>query len=190
MGIMDMKWTPAGRFLSSSFFLGLLWFGLGSAGCASRGGAPTPSPEERAVWLLTPEEIERLEREPGGERTRGPDICEEPGSRSDRGPQIELIEPEVTGGSITAPFPVHIRLISRGSPIDRDSLRVTVRYQLPLGLVKSVDITDRVKPDWERSIIDQPELEARPGCYQIQLSVADDRGRESFLIQGFRVKRS
>lgn len=179
----------AGRLISDRILVSFLLLGAAAAGCAPREGPDAGSSSGGWGWLLTPEEIEELERDPEGVRVRGP-ICDEPGDLSDPGPRIELLEPEVTGGSITAPFPVHIRFVPRRSPVDRGSLRVTVRYQLPLGVVKSLDITDRVEPDWEKGAIREPELEARPGCYQLELSLADEEGRESFLIQGFRVKRS
>lgn len=157
------------------------------------GTAPTPAaaPLAEAVWLVTPDEIAEMEREPGGEAPRGP-ICEEPLQVTGNGPQVEFVQPSREQREVPMRFSIHIRLTPRQAAIDRSTLRVIARLQLPamFNVVKSKDITDRVRPLWGADGIQVPAFEApRAGCYQIEIQVADEGHQSTVLTRGLVVKK-
>jgi hypothetical protein len=133
----------------------------------------------------------QMEQEPGGEILRGPAICEEPLKVTGDGPQVEFVQPSREQREVPMRFPIDIRFTPRQAPIDRGTLKVVARFQVPLlNSVRSQDITDRVGPLWGAASILVPAFEApRAGCYQIEIQVADEAHRSTKLTRGLVVKR-
>ena len=167
--------------------------GLALAACTGVARQSTPAPAAaEAVWLITPDEMAQMEQEPGGEILRGPAICEEPLKVTGDGPQVDFVQPSREQREVPMRFPIDIRLTARQAPIDRATLKVVARLQMPMlmNAVKSQDITDRVRSLWGADGIRVPAFEApRAGCYQIEILVADEARRSTKLTRGLVVKR-
>ncbi len=92
-------------------------------------------------------------------------------------PQIIVEKPE-GGAAVATPFPVRVRFIpSSGSKINLRSFEIYV-----LKIIK-ISLLSRVKPYLTEKGINVPEAKVPPGTYNVQIEVADDKGRTGSTIQ-------
>ena len=98
------------------------------------------------------------------------------------GPQIIIEKPE-QGSSVPTPFPVRVRFIpSPGARINLQSLEIAVLKMIKISLLS------RVKPYLNEKGINVPEAKVPPGTYNIEIAIADDRGRVGSTIQTWIVR--
>jgi hypothetical protein len=98
------------------------------------------------------------------------------------GPKIVVEKPE-QGTSVPTPFPVRIRFVpSAVAKINLQSLEIDL-----LKLIK-ISLLSRVKPYLSEKGINVPEAKVPPGTYNIEIAIADDKGRVGSTIQTWNVR--
>ena len=137
--------------------------------------APDEGGASNALQLVTDQEAAAAPEF----RTRGPAPV-----LPKNGPVIKIMQPTVTGDSITAPFPLEIEFEPRpgGSPAKMDTLKVTYLKLIEL------DITDRVRPYVTANRVMVKECNIPQGRHRVKISVADREGNTTAEIIEMRVK--
>lgn len=129
----------------------------------------------RDNWLITPEEAAMA---PAPEGTI---IGEIPvGGESQLGPKIDVIKPG-EGTSEPAPVEVDIRFVPKTSPVDLESLKVSVVKLI------NIDITDRVRAHATTDGIHVSGAQIPTGKHTVRISIADKDGLRSVKDVTFEV---
>jgi len=126
-------------------------------------------------WLITPQEAAM---DPAAEVPEGGLTAI--GAESNLGPKIEVVKP-ANGGRATPPVEVEIKFAEKGSPVDPESLKVSVVKFI------DIDITDRVRAHASMSGIHVPGAQIPPGKHTVRISIADKDGLRSVKDVTFEV---
>ena len=119
------------------------------------------------LWLITPQEAAMNPAEEHGLNGEIPVAAE-----SEMGPKIDVIKPN-QGGSAPAPVEVDIKFISKVSPVDPTSLKVSVVKFI------NIDITDRVRAFASPTGIHISGAQLPLGKHTVRISIADEDGLRS-----------
>lgn len=102
------------------------------------------------------------------------------GAESDLGPKIEVMKP-INGGSGPPPVEVDIKFAQKGSPVDPESLKVSVVKFI------NIDITDRVRAHASSTGIHVAGAQIPSGRHTVRISIADKDGLRSVKDVTFEV---
>ncbi|MFZ3013044.1 MAG: hypothetical protein WA045_04990 [Nitrospira sp.] len=140
--------------------------------------APASVQAVKDNWLITPQEaaMEPASDLPG-------DGVTSIGAESDLGPKIEVVKP-INGGSAPPPVEVDIKFAQKGSPIDPESLKVSVVKFI------DIDITDRVRAHASTAGIHVLGAQIPTGKHTVRISIADKDGLRSVKDVTFEVLAS
>jgi len=137
--------------------------------------APGLAKAANDMWLITPQEAAM---DPAAEVQGGGLTAI--GAESNLGPKIDVVKP-VNGGRATPPVEVEIKFSQKGSPVDPESLKVSVVKFL------DIDITDRVRAHASTSGIYVPGAQIPTGQHTVRISIADKDGLRSVKDVTFEV---
>jgi len=148
---------------------------VGVAAVGAYLSAPGGAHASKDLWLITPQEaaMDPAPDLPGGGVTAI-------GAESDLGPKIDVVKP-INGGSAPPPVEVEIKFAQKGSPVDPESLKVSVVKFI------DIDITDRVRAHSSTSGIHVPGAQIPSGKHTVRISIADKDGLRSVKDVTFEV---
>jgi hypothetical protein len=148
---------------------------VGIAAVAAYLSAPGLVQAGKEMWLITPQEaaMDPAQELPGGGFTSI-------GAESDLGPKIDVVKP-INGGSAPPPVEVEIKFAPKGSPVDPESLKVSVVKFI------TIDITDRVRAHASATGIHVSGAQIPSGKHTVRVSIADKDGLRSVKDVTFEV---
>ena len=148
---------------------------VGVAAVGTYLSAPGFALADKEMWLITPQEAAM---DPASDMPGGGFIAI--GAESDLGPKIEIVKP-INGGSAPPPVEVEITFAQKGTPVDPESLKVSVVKFI------NIDITDRVRVHASTTGIHVPGAQIPSGRHTVRISIADKDGLRSVKDVTFEV---
>lgn len=150
-------------------------------------GAVRPAVGERlgdTAWLMPPEVVEKFEHLDRSQLTAADRETREP---SELGPVLRLVSP-TPGEELSSPLDVQLRFERRAAPINLESFRLEAQLKTRIGLWSPRwNATPVVKGALKADGLEYHGIKVAPGLYKITVSLSDDRGQETSLVEEFRV---